>query len=254
MIKELVTVPVEELKRDPYSSVLCYPRVSEPELESRIFELTRLGVETVEFSGKSKAFNIPILGKGYVGIVAVAHIKGKRVALKIRRVDADRPSLGHEAEMLAKANAVQVGPKLISHSRDFLLMELVEGDFLPVWFITHKEKDDVRRILAGILEQAWRLDQMGLDHGELSKAPKHIVIDESQRPWIFDFETASDTRKPANVTAVCHYLFLGSSPVATAVRQTLGERGRTAMTEALKSYKKERTRENFERALEICLR
>ncbi len=254
MIKKPVTLPVEELKQDPYSSLLCYPRASKLELESRIAELTGLGVEAVEFSGKSIAFNIPVLGKGYVGLVVTAHIMGERVALKIRRVDADRPSLGHEAEMLAKANAVRVGPKLISHSKDFLVMELVEGDLLPIWLGMHKEKDGVRRILSDILEQTWRLDQIGLDHGELSKAPKHIIVGEDESPMILDFETSSDSRKPANVTAVCQYLFVGSSPVAAGVRQTLGERDRLAMTKALKSYKKERTRENFERALEFCLR
>jgi putative serine/threonine protein kinase len=254
MINYPVTVPVEELKHDPYSSILCYPRVSKPELESRIAELIGLGIEALEFFGKSRAFNIPVLGKGYVGIVTAAHMKGERVALKIRRVDADRQSLGHESEMLAKANAVQVGPKIFSHSRDFLVMELVEGDFLPVWFSTHKDIDDMRRILTDILEQTWRLDQIGLDHGELSKAPKHIVIDENQRPRIFDFETASDARKPANVTAACQYLFVGSSPVAAWVGQALGERDRLAMTQVLKLYKRERTRENFERIMEFCLR
>lgn len=131
---------IEDLNKEPYSSILCYPRASEAELQGRITELKTLGVDSVEFSGKGSAFNIPILGKGYVGIVVIAHLKGQQLALKIRRVDADRASLQHEAEMLAKANAAQVGPRLISQSKNFLLMQLIEGDLLPLGLRLIKKK------------------------------------------------------------------------------------------------------------------
>lgn len=252
-LKEPATVVIEDLKGEPYASVLCYPRASEAELQSRVCELRLLGVEAVEFCGKGSAFNVPVLGKGYVGIVVTAHLKGQRVALKIRRVDADRTSLQHEAEMLAKANSAQVGPRLVSQSRNFLLMQLIEGDLLPVWLETHKEKEAVRRVISDILAQCWRLDTVGLDHGELSKAPKHLIVDGAEWPWIFDFETASDTRKPANVTAVCQYLFVGGGAVAKTVSDALGRRNTAQVTEALRLYKKERTPESFCRVQQICL-
>jgi putative serine/threonine protein kinase len=252
-LKEPATVFIEDLNKEPYSSILCYPRASEAELQGRITELKTLGVDSVEFSGKGSAFNIPILGKGYVGIVVIAHLKGQQLALKIRRVDADRASLQHEAKMLAKANAAQVGPRLISQSKNFLLMQLIEGDLLPLWLETHKEKDAVRRVLADILEQTWRLDKIGLDHGELSKAPKHLIVDRTEQPWIFDFETASDTRKPANVTAVSQYLFVGGGPAAKSVSGTLSWKNTEEVKEALKLYKKERTPESFRRVVQICL-
>jgi putative serine/threonine protein kinase len=247
-------VLIEDLNEEPYSSLLCYPRASETELHSRVTELKALKVEALEFSGKGSAFNFLVLGKGYVGIVVIAQMKGQRVALKIRRVDADRTSLQHEAEMLAKANSVQVGPRLVSQSKNFLLMQLIEGDLFPAWLGTCRDKEAIRKVLEDILTQCWRLDSFGLDHGELSKAPKHLMIDGNQQPWIFDFETASDTRKPANVTAVCQYLFVGGGPVATAVKETLGERDRSGMMEALRVYKKDRSSENFNRVREVCLR
>jgi putative serine/threonine protein kinase len=245
---------IEDLNKKPYSSLLCYPRASETELYSRITELRALKVEALEFSGKGSAFNLPVLGKGYVGIVVIAQMKGQRVALKIRRIDADRTSLQHEAEMLAKANSVQVGSRLVSQSKNFLLMQLIEGDLLPAWLGTGRDKETTHKVLEDILMQCWRLDTLGLDHGELSKAPKHLMIDRNQRPWIFDFETASDTRKPANVTAICQYLFIGGGPVATFVKETLGERDRSGMLEALRVYKKDRSLENFNRVREVCLR
>jgi putative serine/threonine protein kinase len=237
---------------EPYASVLCYPRASETELQSRLMELREHGVDAVEFAGETSAFNVPVLGKGFVGIVVIAHLNGQRAALKIRRVDADRLGLQHEAQMLAKANSVQVGPKLMRVSRNFLLMQLIYGVLLPVWLGAHKEKQYVRGVLNDVLEQCWRLDSICLDHGELSKAPKHLIVDKQRKPWIVDFETASVDRKPANVTSVCQFLFTSGGAVARVVAETLGERNREEVISALRRYKNDRTRENFNRVLGAC--
>ncbi len=233
----------------PYASVLCYPKVSEPELQMRLEELQKHGITTIEFSGKGNAFNIPVLGKGYVGVVVVGQKNGERLAVKIRRVDADRPSLEHEAQMLAKANSVGIGPKLIGASKNFLLMQLIDGDLLPFWLESHKEKAMVCRVLREVLFQCWQLDLAGVDHGELSKAPKHVIVDFALRSWIVDFETASDTRKPANVTAICQFLFNGGGAVARVIAEVLGERDVQEGINALRLYKKSRTCESFEQVL-----
>jgi putative serine/threonine protein kinase len=238
---------------EPYASVLCYPKASETELQSRLEELREHGVKAVEFDGETNAFNVPVLGKGFVGIVVIAHLDSQRAALKIRRVDADRLGLQHEAQMLAKANSVQVGPKLMRVSRNFLLMQLIYGVLLPVWLGAHKEKQYVRGVLNDVLEQCWRLDSICLDHGELSKAPKHLIVDKQRKPWIVDFETASVDRKPANVTSVCQFLFTSGGAVARVVAETLGERNREEVISALRRYKNDRTRENFNRVLGACL-
>ena len=252
-MKAPVTVPTENLNVEPYASVLCYPRASEAELESRLGELREHGVEALEFAGEASAFNVPVLGKGFVGIVVTAHVGGERVALKIRRVDADRAGLEHEAQMLAKANSVQVGPRLISASRNFLLMQLVDGCLLPRWLDAHKDTEQVRGVLGEVLEQCWRLDSIGLDHGELSKAPKHIIISKQHKPFLVDFETASVERKTANVTSACQFLFASHGAVAKAVAQVLGEINRAEVIDALRRYKNERKRESFDGVLQVCL-
>ena len=252
-MKAPVTVLTEKLDAEPYASVLCYPRASEAELENRIAELRGHGVTAVEFAGDASAFNMPVLGKGFVGIVVTAYLGGRRLALKIRRVDADRVGLEHEARMLAKANSVQVGPKLIGVSKNFLLMQLVDGWLLPEWLSEHGEKELVRDVLGEVLEQCWQLDSIGLDHGELSKAPKHIIISKQGKPFLVDFETASVDRKPANVTAVCQFLFTGHGSVAKAVADVLGELDRAEAIVVLRRYKNERSRENFNRVVEACL-
>jgi len=250
-----VIVHIEQLKEMPYAPVLCYPKPSQTELESRLEELRNHGVTSLEFSGKASAFGVrvPVLGKGFVGVVVIAHLNGQKAALKIRRVDADRLGLQHEAEMLAIANSVGVGPKFMSGSTNFLLMQFIDGDLLPCWLETHKEKAHVRGVLSEVVEQCWRLDAVGLDHGELSKAPKHIIVNNEQKPFIVDFETASINRKPSNVTSICQFLFTSGYGVSRVVAETLGERNSAEIIRALRIYKSQKTRENLDRVLQACL-
>jgi len=250
-LKAALTIAVERLSEEPYASVVCYPKPSKAELKKRLGELQRLGVETLEFSGEKQAFNIPVLGKGCVGIVTIAYRNGEKVALKIRRVDADRSGMRKEAEMLKKANSVRVGPRLLCVSKDFLLMQFVDGGLLPKWLEKRRGKKQIRKVLREVLKQCWRLDRAGLDHGELSYAPKHIIIDKGDVPFIVDFETASLNRKPSNVTSICQFLFI-SGLVAKQMAEKLGGKDEKAIIEALRRYKTDRTRGNFEAILKAC--
>jgi putative serine/threonine protein kinase len=155
--------------------------------------------------------------------------------------------------MLSKANSVNVAPKLIRASKNFLLMQLIDGSLLPNWLKTNKDAAAVKQVLGEVLEQCFRLDQVGLDHGELSKAPKHLLVDKTEKPVIVDFETASVERRVANVTAVCQYLFAGNSTASKVLAEIFGERNRLELIDALKAYKKNRIRINFEGLLEVCL-
>lgn len=252
MYKQAI-IAIDQLQEEPYASVVCYPRANRAEIRERINELDKLGVESVEFSGRSSAFTLRVIGKGYVGIVVAALVHGKKYALKMQRVDSDRESLEHEAELLSKANSVEVGPKFLAVSKHFLLMQLIEGDLLEAWLQTHNEKAIVRIILTEILEQCYRLDEIGLDHGELSKAPKHLLVDKSDKPFIVDFETASTKRNASNVTSVCQFLFQGNSDVCKAIAQILGPRNKAHLVAALRKYRKERNRANFEDLERLCL-
>ena len=100
-----IIVSIDQLRQEPYASIVCYPRTNPTEIQSRIEELQQLRVEALEFRGKTSAANVPVLGKGYVGVVVVAHVCEENAALKMRRSDADRENLEHEADLLAKANS-----------------------------------------------------------------------------------------------------------------------------------------------------
>jgi len=248
-------VSLKVLRKTKQSKVLCYPRCEQEEVERRLNELEELGVKALEFTGKKSIFGVPVLGKGCVGIVVLAYTNSGRAALKIRRVDADRKGMSHEGEMLKRANNKDVGPKLLETSENFLLMELIDGTHLPEWLESLEErecKSRVRLVLKDVLEQCHRLDTAGLDHGELSNAPKHILVDANDRPFLVDFETASINRRVSNVTSVCQYLFLGSQ-IAEKVKEKLREVDEKQLIQKLRAYKRERTEENFEKLLEILV-
>jgi putative serine/threonine protein kinase len=253
-LRQSETVPLKQLLDEKYGKIMCYPRHDLKELRRRIKELKKLGVIAIEFAGDKTAFNVPVLGKGYVGVVVTAITDQGKVALKIRRVDADRTGMQYEAEMLRKANSIGVGPHLLDVTENFLLMEFVKGTLLPQWIETLEGKETksrVRKVLRVVLEQCWRLDGTGLDHGELSRAPKHIIIDVNNNPYLIDFETASLHRRVSNVTSICQFLFMRSQVAKTIIKK-LGEISQEELIKALKTYKQQRTRENFEKILSVC--
>ncbi len=241
-------VALDRLVEEPYSSVLAYPERTAQEVEARIGELERLGIKQVIFEGSSKIGKLGVLGKGCIGIVVKALLDGSEVALKIRRTDADRATMEREAGFLKIANGAGVGPKLLASSRNFLAIELAGGVKIIDWLKPDRSRDEIVSVARQILEQCFRLDGAGLDHGELSNLNKHVLVGE--RVTIIDFESASAERRVSNVTSVAQWLFVGG-PMAQKVRDILGIGSTDIVIKALRSYKNESIKENFESLLSI---
>jgi putative serine/threonine protein kinase len=192
-----------------------------------------------------------VLGKGCVSIVVVARCREGEAALKIRRVDANRPSLSQEAELQSLANNVGVGPKLYGYTDNFILMELIRGVNLPDWVKNLKGRgtaSNLRRVCRELLVKCWKLDQAHLDHGELSNLSKHVLV--GDRVEIIDFESASTKRSVRNLTSAAQYLFVGG-PVASKVRRVLNLNDCNTIIEAIRSYKRGR---GGEEALQLLLK
>lgn len=248
------SISLERLDEERFGKVLCYPEYDLEEFRSRLDELRCLGVKSVKFAGKKHVWNIPVIGKGSVGIVVSAQTDAGQTILKIRRVDACRDGMHHEAELLRMANAIGVGPRLYNVTKNFLVMELFSGELLPQWIEAlngEEKRSRICRVLGVILEQCYLLDIIGLDHGELSRAPKHIIVDATDSPHLVDFEAASINRRPANVSSICHYLFLGSQ-FAKRIQIELGKIDRRELTSVLRQYKRRYTRETLDEIFKLC--
>lgn len=250
-MRKAFVVSTEKLKEEPFASVMCYPKSTKVEIEKRLKELEKLGITALEFVGRKQVCNVHVLGKGCVGIVVLACRNNQKVALKIRRTDADRTGMEHEAELLEKANSVEVGPRLVDVSIDFLLIQFVDGELFPFWLEKNPSKKRIKRVLREILEQCYQLDSIGLDHGEMSNASKHVIIDHADKPFVVDFESASLNRRPSNVTSMCQFLFLGRKTAKIVVAK-MGVENRKQIVEALRSYKSSMKYEQFCRVLGAC--
>jgi putative serine/threonine protein kinase len=180
-----------------------------------------------------------------------AFVNGERAALKIRRDDTDKDRIYHEGVMLKKANKVNVGPTLLATTKNFLLMRFINGDLFPEWLIRQEEKEPIETVLRDVLEKGWILDSAQIDHGELSYASKHIIVDHENQPFLVDFETASINRRSKNVTSICQYFFM-SGKVAEIISGKTGVRDKRSIVEMLKRYKRTKTRQDFKAVLSAC--
>ena len=255
MAENLSLAPLSSLANPPFNRLVAYPSGDPDEVESRIHQLHQLEITALDFQGPLRTDRLSVLGKGVVGIVVIGVRGNRRIAVKIRRVDARRPSLIHEAELLMAANSLKVGPECLGGTADVLAMEFIEGLSLPLWLesLTGRgRRVRVRSVVKPLLEECFRMDAYGLDHGELSRAHKNVIVsDDGAR--ILDFESASLVRRPSNFTSLTQYLFLGGS-IAKKIAKVLGPVDRDELLKCLRDYKAGGWKDAFEEATRIlCL-
>lgn len=203
------------------------------------------------FEGHVKVGRLGILGLGTVGIVVRAEAGGEACALKIRRTDANRPDMEEEVRVTRLANRIGVGPEVYGHTRDMILMELVESQEIGEWMGGLRgtgARAQARGMVHALLNQCRKLDIMGIDHGQLSNLRKHAVVARGV-PRIIDFESAGTSRKPRNVTTVAQHLFVGGA-VAPKARRLLGVRETATLKTLLGAYKRDPSDYAYSRVLE----
>jgi len=239
--------------------LISYPKFDHFVYQERIKELIELGVAEIILSGPTKIDKLDILGKGHSGIVVKVNTnRGKNLALKIRRTDSPRTNSHEEAKMMIIANLLDIGPKFIDQKKDFILMELIAGQKISVWideqsnFNNLISKQVVKKVINEILEQCYRLDEIYLDHGELTRIDNHIIIAYEKKVVIIDFESSSINRKTTNVTSITHSLILGGL-LAKKIKKILDFNKEDLILENLRDYKKEKNRENFEKIISLII-
>jgi putative serine/threonine protein kinase len=235
--------------------LITYPHFSESEYNDRIIEMESIGITSIILGGKTIVNGAHIAGKGCVGVVVKSKVGTKICALKIRRTDADRTTMNAEAHFLKIANSIGVGPHLEEQTKNLIAMEYISGQSIIDWILSNRNyyyhysevtKSKMSTVTRSILEQCFSLDGAGLDHGELSRLARHVIV--SDRPYIIDFESASTTRKASNVTAAAQSIFLYGL-VADGVRKILDNIDVEKAVKALRTYKHFQTRANFDAVL-----
>ena len=241
--------PISVFKKDPYKKILSFPKVKDSEIKKRIVELKKLGISHVSFTGPLRIEKCNILGKGYVGIVVLVKKEKEIFALKIRRTDSPRKNMTNEAKLLSIANKIGIGPKFIKNSKNFLIMEYIDGEKIIDWVKKSKIKSkDIRSVINNVLRECYLLDNAGLDHGELSTIDKHVIIGKN-RNTIIDFESSSTKRKSSNVSAAIQAIFIGTG-LAKIIRKKIKIPRKDKIIRLVRHYKKMRTEESFNELLQ----
>jgi len=245
-------ISIKKFTEEPYSKILGYPNATNRQIKSRINELEKLKIKSICLTGPTTIGNLEILGKGYVGLVVLVKRGNKEVALKIRRTDSQRENMKNESILLKLVNSVSVGPKMIDVSKNFLVMEYIEGKKFSDWIEMLKGSGSAKQLkstIRNVLEDCYRLDQIGFDHGELSNISKHVIVGKN-KVTLIDFESSSTKRRPSNVTSITQAFFIGSG-IAKYAQKIYKNTSKEKIIVALKSYKQEKTRDNFEELLKI---
>lgn len=219
------------------AKILTYPRFDEADYAVRLAELCDLGVTSIILGGNTVVHGTRVAGKGCVGLVVRAKAGKKTCALKIRRVDANRESMAGEVRLHRIANDAGVGPRLYDFTRNFMLMEFAEGPNIADW-AAGASSGQARQTAREALEQCFMLDRAGLDHGQLSRLDRHVIV--GRRPIIIDFETASTERRVANVSSAGQSLFVAGA-VAARMGRAIGNTDKEAAISALRAYKRDQT-------------
>ena len=173
-------------------------------------------------------------------------------ALKVRRTDAPQDTFAREAQGLSVANQAQIGPQLLAHTSNFLVMDYADGLLLSEWLATVPSRRVAHRVLCDLLRQAFSLDRAGIDHGNLRCVTQHVIIDNHHRPTMLDFSSASVFRRAANVTTLTQGLFWGTV-VAQQLKQIGIALNKESGIEQLRRYKQHPNYNSFEDLLNLLV-
>ncbi|MCA6214798.1 serine/threonine protein kinase [Thermococcus bergensis] len=206
--------------------------ISQKELEKFKELLGKRGIKLEKF-----------YSKGTTSLVFTGNAEGKKVIIKLERPDSPRKNFKREAEILKFLEREEITPRLVDYGvfegREFLVREFAEGE--PLLYATPQKKH-----ILEILEKTYKLDVLGIDHGQI-QGGKHIIINDTV--WIIDFEKAG-FRKPKNVTSAMAMIFLNDNIISKRVREEfqLDQDFLNSLREALREYKRTK---NIEKLREL---
>jgi putative serine/threonine protein kinase len=239
------------------SKLISYPKLDIYEYHKRMIDLDKIGIEDAILEGPTKLGELNILGKGHSGIVLKVTASSKEtMALKIRRVDSRRKDSLTEVSNQKFANLAGIGPQIIDHTNDLILMELITGRGIYDWLQDPTTFHlvtctNIINIVTEILEQCYKLDVLHLDHGELTRIDNHVMVSENNQISLIDFESASTKRNPCNVTSASQALLLSGGSISKKICKFIDIKNPELLLNCLKKYKKIKNRQNFEEILSL---
>ncbi|WP_052833853.1 hypothetical protein [Staphylothermus marinus] len=193
------------------SYILCFPKTSCSLYEKRLLLLKKSGFDYIVETGKN-ILGYKIIGKGYSSIIVLAHNKFYGYgALKLRRLDSRRSSLGYEGMILDYLDKTLLVPQLYLWSNEFIFMEYLDPqkcisiDKVITQSLIRKDRKRTMKLLKKVILALYFIDKLNIDHGELNRPYDHLYICKGEHVKIIDWES-SGYRKPHNLTMFMSFL------------------------------------------------
>ncbi len=158
-----------------------------------------------------------VIGKGHRGVVLKGIYRNKLVAIKVPRKDAPKNNLLNEVYFLNKLKKYGFAPKVYDYSKDYIIMEYINGKELKK-IISSLNKEELINIIEQILKICLKLDILNIEHKEI-QGGRHFLIS-NNKVYIIDFEKAKEKKTTKNLTSSLAMLFVGGE-IANIVREKL---------------------------------
>lgn len=148
--------------------------------------------------------NLEYLAKGKRSLVYKDAKKNEVV--KVKHPDSKANCrLEIEAEFLKLLNKHGIGPRFTSFKEGKLRMEYIEGQRIGE-FLENATDKQAKRVLANVLKQAKKMDDLGINKFEMTRPTKHIIVKKNLQPVMIDFERCKFTHRPKNVNQFKEFL------------------------------------------------
>ena len=129
-----------------------------------------------------------------------------------------------ETKYMKLANKAKMGPKFVDSNIKGRFIVYEYFDAIPlINYLDKFDKTEFIDFLGILFAQGKKLDELGLDHGQLVGKGTNIMVLKNGKPIIVDFEKSSNNRKTHNVNVLISYFFSEKSKVAGKVKKILGK-------------------------------
>ncbi len=152
---------------------------------------------------KDRLKDIEKLNEGWRGVIYTAFFDNQKVSVKVAK-DADKlDALKKEINILLKLKGREGFPQIIFFGEDFFVYQFIEG--FPFRTIG-KDRNRKTEALRKVLTLAYKLDTLGIDHGELTRIDKNVIVNEQGEVFLLDFDRGTDKGKKRNVPQLIQVL------------------------------------------------
>ncbi len=235
-------IPIERAR-----DAICYPDPVSETCDKLIEALVRSGIIYFVNKGSITINKYRVLGKGWASIVFLARMDNRDVAVKALRPGSRRHTLLHEAAMLLAASRLNISPRPYYYDHLFIAMQYLDSTPL-IDYVEHANTLELRYMLRRLLTKTYLLDLIGISHNELARPHNQVLVEKgTNEPYIIDFEAATISTNPSNLTQL-----VGGILRMRKIRETIGINV-SEIRELLRGYKLAKNTEQRTRVANILI-